>query len=380
MAQDYYDLLGIRRDASADDVRRAYRLLAKQHHPDVNHDDPEADRRFQAINEAYEVLRDPEKRSVYDRFGAAGVRGVGTAPGGGATYPDFGDLGGIGDLFEQFLGFGARSRSRQGARAEQGTDVRTRVKLTFEEAVFGTTRPVEVVRREACEACRGSGAAPDTRTEACTSCQGTGQVRQVHQTVLGSFVNIQTCPVCRGEGQVITHPCAACDGAGQVRRTRTLDVDIPPGVDAGLQVRLAGEGDHGRHGGAPGDLLIALAVAPHPHFVRDGDDLHLQLQLNLADAALGAEVAVPTLPGTTTLRIPAGTQTGDTFRLDGLGVPRLRRGGRGDQVVTVTVQTPRRLNREQRDLLERLRVTLPGAEVVEHGKGGLWDRVREHFS
>jgi molecular chaperone DnaJ len=379
MPQDYYDLLGIARDASPDDVRRAYRRLAKQHHPDVNDSDPEADQRFKTINEAYEVLRDPDKRAAYDRFGHAGVRGAAGGWGGrGGSYSDFGDLG---DIFEQFFGgFGGRPRTTRATRAERGADLRTRVKLTFEEAVFGTTRRIEVLRREVCDTCGGTGAEGNSRPSTCTSCGGTGQVRRVQQSMLGQFVNIQTCPDCRGAGEVNARPCPACAGDGRQRRTRTVDVDIPAGVDSGIQVRLAGEGDHGRFGGGPGDLHIVLEVASHANFARSGDDLHLQVQINPADAALGAEVEVPTVDGTSVLRVPAGTQTGDTFRLTGLGVPRLQQSGRGDQVVTVFVLTPRKLTREQRDLMEQLRATLPRAEVVTQGRGTFWDRVRERFT
>jgi molecular chaperone DnaJ len=377
MPRDPYEVLGLRRDASPEEIRRAYRHLAKQHHPDVNKDDPAADHRFKDINEAYEVLSDSDKRAAYDRFGHAGLRGFGGVSGNGPGYGGFGDLG---DIFDQFFGFGTRARTRPGAGAEAGDDIRTKVRLAFEEAVFGTTKPVEVVRRESCDTCRGSGSASGSRARTCSACHGTGQVRQVQQSVFGSFVNIQTCPSCRGEGEVIEQPCTACGGQGQLRRPRTLDVDIPAGVDTGLQVRLAGEGDQGRRGGPAGDLLIALEVSPHAHFVRDGEDVHVEVQVNVADAALGAQIEVPTLEGRTTLEVPPGTQTGDMFRIGGNGVPRLRRGGRGDQVVTVSVMTPRKINREQRELLERLRATLPAAEVVSQGKGTIWDRVREHFS
>lgn len=375
---DYYEVLGVSRDATQEELRRAYRRMAREHHPDVNRGDPDAEARFKSINEAYEVLRDPGKRSAYDRFGAAGVRGY-HGPGGGVP-PGVSDFPDLGDIFEQFFGFGTGSRRRRRSRAVDGADIRVRLKLSFEEAVFGTTKRVEVMRYETCDACAGSGAAPGTSPTKCSACNGTGEVQRVQQTVFGQFVNVQTCNVCGGEGEVVLSPCPACEGKGRVRKQRKLDVDIPAGVEDGLQIRLAGEGHHGRHGGSAGNLYVELRVAPHESFRREGTDLLLQLSLNPADAALGAAVEVPTLEGeSATLQIPAGTQTGDTFRLAGLGVPRLQRSGRGDLVVTVFVSTPEKLTREQRDLLEQLRSTLPQAEVMAPSKGTWWNRLRERF-
>jgi molecular chaperone DnaJ len=375
MKQDYYDVLGVSRDASADEIRRTYRQLARQHHPDVNHGDPEADARFKSINEAYEVLKDPDKRSAYDRFGHAGVGGGAQANG---VYTDFPD---IGEIFEQFFGLGGRGRTRSGRPApERGADLRLRLRLTFEEAVFGVTRTVEVTRREVCDTCRGTGAAPGSQAVACVSCAGTGQMRRVQQSVFGSFVNVQTCPACSGRGEVMPERCPTCVGAGRAARRRTLEVDMPAGVEDGLQIRLAGEGEHGRWGGSPGDLYVALEVASHPVFERHGNDVLLTLRVNPADAALGAQVTVPTLEGTATLHVPAGTQSGDTFRLEKQGVPYLKRNGRGDQVVRVVVTTPQKLNREQRHLLEQLRASLTSPEVVERDKGGFWDKVKEKLS
>jgi len=365
-------VLGVDRGADGDEIRRAYRQLARSHHPDLHVDDPEADARFKVINEAYEVLRDPQKRAAYDRFGAAGLRGG--AP--GDVRVDFGDLG---DIFEQFFGIGGRGRSRGQPMAERGNDLRTRLKLTFEEAVFGAPRTIEVLRRETCGACGGTGARAGTRPAACAACHGSGEVRHVQQSVFGSFVNVQTCPQCRGRGEVIAEACEACQGHGRLQQTRTLEVDIPAGVEDGTQIRLGGEGEHGRSGGPPGDLFVALAVQPHPIFERHGNDLHVELRLNPADAALGAEVQVPTLDQPVTLRIPPGTQTGEGFELPNLGVPYLRRAGRGKLVVATFVATPDKLSREQRDLLEQLRATLPISGVVERGRAGFWERVRERF-
>jgi molecular chaperone DnaJ len=372
MKQDYYEVLGVERGASGDDIRRAYRNLARQHHPDVNHGDPAADGRFKDINEAYEVLKDNDKRAAYDRYGHAGVNGPSR---GGGAYSDFPD---IGEIFEQFFGMGGRSRSRGGApAAERGADLKSRLKLSFEEAVFGATRSVEITRREVCETCHGTGAAPGTQPVGCVSCAGSGQVRRVQQSVFGQFVNVQTCPACGGRGEVMPERCATCAGEGRSPKKRTLEVDIPAGVEDGLQIRLTGEGEQGRWSGPAGDLYVVLEVASHAVFQRDGNDILVQLKLNMADAALGTAVQVPTLDGPATLQVPAGTQSGDTFRLERRGVPYLKRAGRGDQVVTVTVATPQKLSREQRQLLENLRDSLAVPEVLERGKAGFWDKVRE---
>ncbi len=250
---------------------------------------------------------------------------------------------------------------------------------TFEEAVFGVTRTVAVTRREACGPCQGSGAAPGSRPVSCASCGGTGQIRRVQQSVFGSFVNVQTCPACTGRGEVMAQPCAECGGEGRRARKRSLEVDIPAGVEDGLQIRLTGEGDHGRWAGPAGDLFVQLAVAPHPLLHRDGNDIHVRLRLSMADAALGLAVEVPTLDGPATLQVPAGTQTGDRFRLEKRGVPFLKRSGRGDQIVTVFVATPAKLSREQRQLLEQLRVGLDAPQVMERQQGGFWNKVRERF-
>lgn len=380
MASDYYRVLGVERGASDDEIRRAYRSLARKHHPDANGGSPEAEARFKEIGEAYEVLRDPRKRATYDRFGSAGVGGASGVPPGGV---DFGDLG---DILEEVFGFGFGGRARQragtrrGPSPERGADMQANLKLEFEEAVFGATRTVDVVRREICDACDGSGAAPGSQPATCGTCEGMGQVRRVQQSVLGSVVNVQTCPDCQGRGQVVHSPCPDCRGRGRRQRSRTLEVEVPAGVQRGTRIRLAGEGEHGVHGGPPGDLYIALDVAPHATFRRHGDDIEVELRVNPADAALGAELAVPTLEGPETVQLPAGSQSGDTIRLAGKGVPRLRKHGRGDLIVSVFVMTPEKLTREQRDLLEKLRATLPRSEVVEQEKTSFWDRVRERFT
>jgi molecular chaperone DnaJ len=375
MKQDYYETLGVERGATGEDIRRAYRNLARQYHPDVNHGDPEADARFKAINEAYEVLKDPGKRGAYDRFGHAGVGNGGRDGAGG--FSDFPDLG---EIFEQFFGLGGRGRGGAQAAQERGGDLRMRLKLSFEEAAFGVTRSMEVTRREACEACQGNGAAPGSKPVPCPTCAGTGQLRRVQQSVFGSFVNVQTCPACRGRAEVLPERCPSCGGDGRAPRKRNLEVDIPAGVEDGLQIRLSGEGEHGRWGGPAGDLYVVLEVAPHAVYRRDGNDVHVALRLNVADAALGTALEVPTLDGPATLQVPAGTQSGATFRLEKRGIPHLKRSGRGDQVVTVYVATPEKLSREQRRLVEELREGLGAPEVLSRGKASLWEKVKERFA
>jgi molecular chaperone DnaJ len=257
--------------------------------------------------------------------------------------------------------------------------MRLKLKLDFEEAVFGAKRAIEVVRREVCEDCGGNGAAPGTAPIACTACDGLGQVRSVQQSVIGSFVNVHTCPTCSGSGQVVAQPCEACRGRGRSQRTRSLEVDLPAGVEKGTQVRLSGEGEHGLWGGPPGDLYLLLDVEPHPTFRREGFDLVLELRVNPADAALGAQLAIPSLEGEETIVLPAGTQTGDAVRVAGRGVPRLRGAGRGDLVASIVVMTPEKLTGEQRELLEQLRRTLPRAEVARQERASFWSRVRERF-
>ncbi len=371
--RDYYDILGIPRDADGEAVKRAYRRLAKQYHPDTNNA-PDAEARFKEINEAYEVLSDPQKRATYDRFGYAG----GSSPFGGAGSGP--DISGFEDIFEQFFtGFGQRARtSRTGP--QRGADIRVDLSVAFEEAAFGVEKPVEVPRREVCSTCHGSGSAPGTTPIRCSMCQGSGQVRRVQQSILGQFVNVTVCPQCQGEGEVITTPCPECKGQKTVQRTRTLVVEVPAGVDDGMQIRLANEGEPGTRGGPPGNVYVQLHVRPHPLFRRMGDDVHLELHINVAQAALGDEIAVPTLEGDERVTIPAGTQTGDSLRLRGKGIPILKRSGRGDEIISLIVDVPKRLTEEQRDLFAQLGKTLNNdIEIVPQGGKGFFDRLKDAF-
>ncbi len=373
MPRDYYDVLGVPRSASQEEIKAAFRRLARKYHPDVSNE-PDAEERFKEINEAYAVLSDPEKRAAYDRFGHAGVgRGVGGF--GGAA--DFG-VGDFADLFEEIFGFGGFGRawsqaSRQ--RPRRGRDLQITLTLEFEEAVFGVEKEVQVTRNEVCHTCGGSGAAPGTQPQTCPTCHGTGRIRQTRTTFFGTMVQETACPSCGGSGQIIAHPCPTCRGRGMERRTVRKVVNIPAGVDTGTQIRLGGEGEPGINGGPRGDLYIKIKVKPHKFFQRKGDDIILHLNINMAQAALGAEVKVPTVDGEELLRIPAGTQPGHTFRLRGKGVPHLQRPGRGDQIVIVNVEIPKHLSPRQRELLEELAESL-GTEAKPQGRGFL-DRLKD---
>jgi len=355
--RDYYEILDVPRSASADDLKAAFRKLARQFHPDVNKE-PDAEEKFKEINEAYAVLSDPDKRAAYDRFGHAGVRGAGGAQDFNVDFTDFADI--FGDLF----GFGGMGRSNRRSRnmPRRGDDLQVRLELTFEESVFGVEKEIEVTRDEICATCNGSGAEPGTSPVRCTTCNGSGEVRQVRQTILGSMVQVATCPTCRGQGETITTPCHTCQGRGLERKTRKKIVSIPGGVDTGNQIRLASEGQPGVNGGPAGNLYILIQVKPHQFFRRRDFDILLDLNINIAQAALGAEVEIPTVDGLAKLKIPTGTQPGKVLTLRSKGIPHLRGNGRGDQKVIVNVEVPTRLNAEQRGLFEQLAKSL-GSEV-----------------
>ena len=366
MAQrDYYEVLGVPKDASQEDLKQAFRRLARQYHPDVNKA-PDAEERFKEINEAFAVLSDEERRAAYDRYGHAGVKGVGGAP-------DFSvDFGNFADIFEEFFGMGGFGRSSQRTRnaPRRGADLQYKVSLTFEEAVFGIDKEIEISRDEVCKSCHGSGAEPGTSPHRCPTCGGSGEVRQVRQTLLGSMVQVTTCPTCNGRGETITTLCHTCGGRGLERVTRKKVVSIPPGVDNGNQIRLAGEGQPGGNGGPNGNLFLIIEVQPHQYFRRHGNDIMLDLNINVAQAALGAEVEIPTVDGPDKLKIPAGSQPGKVMRVRNKGVPFLRGNGRGDQLVVLNVDIPKHLNAEQRQIFEQLAKSL-GSEVRPQERGFL---------
>ena len=359
--RDYYEVLGVDRQASAQEIKKAYRRLAVKYHPDKNPDDPAAEEAFKEAAEAYSILGDEEKRALYDRYGHDGLRGgpqVNTD-----IFREFTDIFGGGSLFEELFGefFGGGRRNR----AQRGADLRYDLEITFEEAVKGTETRILVPRHELCETCRGSGAKPGTQKQMCPACGGHGQVRYQQ----GFLVVARPCGQCQGTGQIIPTPCPSCRGTGHVARERELTLKIPAGVDSGSRLRRAGEGEAGARGGPPGDLYVVLSVKPHRFFRRDGDDILVELPITFSQAALGAEVEVPTIHGTERIRIPAGTQTGTRIRLRGKGVPRIHGGGTGDQVVFVTVVTPESLTKEQRTLLEKLGEITPPPKLGEATPG-----------
>lgn len=352
--RDYYDILGINRQAREEDIKRAYRTQAKKFHPDANPGDKSAEEKFKEVNEAYEVLKDGRKRSAYDQFGhagmnpnAAGGRGQGSSGG----FSDLGDMGDMfSDIFEGFFG-GQTGRTRSGraqSRARRGSDLRYDLTISFMDSAHGTEIPLEIPRMESCEVCHGEGTKPGTRMKTCPTCQGNGQVRMSQ----GFFSLMQTCPTCNGAGQTAEQPCTSCRGEGRKRTIRKISLKVPAGVDTGSRLKVTGEGEAGTHGGPRGDLYVVIQVKDHSVFAREDEDVLCEVPIPFTVATLGGEINVPTLTGQVTMKIPAGTQTGRTFRLRGQGFPNLRGLGTGDLLVTVRVETPSRLNGKQTALLK----------------------------
>lgn len=361
--RDYYEILGVSRSATEDEIKKSYRKLALQYHPDRNPDNPEAEEKFKEAAEAYEVLHDTEKRGLYDRYGHEGLRNAGFK-----GFQGFDDIfSNFGGIFEELFGFGGRQRGQRSARA--GADLRYDLRITFEEAVFGAEKMLEFEKLESCIQCLGKRTAPGTSPTTCRTCGGVGQVERRQ----GFFALRTTCPHCRGEGVMITDPCPACRGAGMVQTPKKLSVKIPAGVDDGARLRLTGEGEEGSQGGPPGDLYVMIQVARHEFFERHGNDLHCQIPISFPQAALGTEVEIPSLSGPQTLTIPRGTQTGETLQLRGCGVPDVRGGRRGDQIVHIVVKTPTHLNARQEELLREL-ATLDG-DNTKTKKRWPWTKV-----
>jgi len=370
--RDYYEVLGIPRTATADDIKNAFRNLARKYHPDVN-SAPDAEEMFKEINEAYGVLSDPEKRAAYDRYGFQGVNTNGMPDYSSMDLSDLFDLFGFGGLG----GFGGSSRRSRNA-PRKGADLSTRLKLTFEEAVFGTEKEVDITRNEKCSVCSGTGAQPGSKPVTCQTCKGAGEVRQVQQTFLGQMVQVVTCPTCGGRGEMIENPCTNCRGTGLERKTTRKKVTIPAGIDSGNQVRMIGEGQPGANGGPNGNFYIEIEVAPHKFFRRNGNDILLDLDINMAQAALGDEITIPTLDGDVKLRIPPGTQPGRVFRLKDKGVPILQRTDRGNQMVTVNVQIPTSLTDQQEELLKTLGKTM-GTDIKIQERS-FFEKLKDTFS
>jgi len=345
--RDYYKVLGVPREASTEEIKKAFRKLAFQYHPDRNRDGDAAEK-FKEVNEAYEILSDADKRAAYDRFGHSGAEGI---FGRGFEGFDFGDYG---DIFEGFFNFfsGTGKTTRQAPR--RGNDLRYRISISFEEAALGCEKEIGVTRTEVCATCHGTRSRPGSQPGRCPECNGTGQVRRVQRSLFGQFINTGVCGQCRGEGTLITDPCQDCKGSGLQKQKRHISVEVPAGIDDGNGIRLSGEGDAGSRGGSPGNLYVVISVARHDFFTREDDDVLYKLPVNFAQAALGIEVEVPTLYGENKLKIPAGSQNGKVFKLKDKGIPHLRGGGCGDQLVILRVVTPESLSKEQRKLFEEL--------------------------
>jgi molecular chaperone DnaJ len=367
--RDYYEVLGVGRDASEADLKKAFRTLARKYHPDANKEDPQAADKFKELNEAYQVLSDSTKRAQYDQFGhAAEQMGGGGNPFGGA------EAGGFGDIFDMF--FGGRQRQRGPAR---GADLQYELEMSLEEAAFGAKKEIRIPRTEGCETCQGSGARPGTKSSSCSKCGGSGQVQVAQNTVFGRFVNVATCDRCHGEGRIVEHPCTTCRGRGEVQRTHTVEVNIPAGVETGSRLRMPGYGENGERGGPAGDLYIQMRVKSDKRFRRQGNDLISEVSVSMIQAALGTAVEVATLEGPEVVRIPEGTQHGDVIRLKGKGIKHLRGSGRGDQHVVVSVKTTTRLSAREKELLQEL-AELRGERVVGSEKDkGFFDKVKDAF-
>ena len=363
--RDFYLVLGVERTATDGEIKRAYRKLAQQWHPDVNAE-PSAHDRFTEINEAYQVLSDPERRGRYDMFGRAGV--------GSAGAPGFEGFGGFSDIFDAFFGGGTGANAARRGRPQPGADLRYDLRITFVEAVKGTEKEIEFPVLQRCETCNGSGAKPDTEPTTCPQCNGRGEVRSIRQTMLGQMVNVNACPRCHGEGRIVESACETCRGDGRTERRRTLRVSIPPGIDEGHQIRLSNEGEAGPRGGAAGSLYVAVHVQPHPALKRDGSELYYEAQVSIAQAALGTRITVPTVDGDEEVEIKPGTQPETEIRLRGKGVPHLRRAGaRGDLHVLVDVVVPTKLSRRARELLTAY--AEEAGESVASGNGGIREKL-----
>jgi molecular chaperone DnaJ len=374
MKADYYEILSVERTATDTEIKTAYRKLAMQYHPDRNPNNPEAEEKFKACSEAYQVLSDPDKRAAYDRYGHAGVGGAGNPfQGGGNPFQGQGDLGDIfGDIFGEMFNMGGSNR--RASRQQRGRDMQVSMTLDFEEAVFGMEREITIRRAEACDTCHGTGSANGKQPETCQQCGGRGQIR----TQQGFFSVARTCPVCSGTGTVIRTPCATCKGDSRVLREHKILVKVPAGVEQDTRIRYSGEGEAGRFGGPNGDLYVMLEVKPHKFFERDGDDLHCVIPISFTQAALGTELELETLDGVETIKVPEGTQSGREFKLRSKGVPHLNSHGKGDLIVEVRVQTPTKLSKQQKELLRQLGDTL----AVENtpGSRGIFDKVKDIFS
>ncbi|MGM0419498.1 MAG: molecular chaperone DnaJ [Bacillota bacterium] len=375
--KDYYDILGVDKDASQDEIKKAYRKKAKKYHPDRNPDDPDASEKFKEISEAYGILSDEDKRARYDQYGHAGIGDD------DFNYEDFaqGGFGGLGDIFDLFMngmggGFSGMGQQRRSGPS-RGKDLEYRMEISFKEAAFGTEKTIRIPRQEECPKCEGTGAKEGTSVKTCPKCNGSGQIRVSQRTPFGNIAQVTTCDRCQGRGEIIEEPCPNCNGQGRVTRRRNIKVDIPAGISSGSRIRLSGEGGAGEKGGPSGDLYVRVNVKPHDIFERRGDDIYCEFPINFVQAALGDEVKVPTLEGEVKFKIPEGTQPGDKLRLKNKGVQHLRSSGRGDQYIIIKVVIPKSLNSEQKELLRKF-AEMSGDEINPESKG-FFSRVKEAF-
>ena len=370
--RDYYEVLGVSRGASEDEIKKAYKKMARKYHPDLNPGDKTAEEKFKEVNEAYEVLSDADKKARYDQYGHAGVDpnfGAGGFGGGFDGSFDFGDFGDLGDIFGSFFGGGFGGGRRTNPNAPQrGESIRMSIAISFEEAAFGCEKAVTVERYETCDTCHGNGCAPGTSPEVCPDCHGTGTVQVRRQTPMGVFATSSPCPKCGGKGRIIHQPCKDCRGSGMVRKKKTIQASIPAGIDNGQTISIRGQGNAGKNGGPAGDLLITITVRPHELFRREGTSVLCEAPITFTQAVLGAELEIPTIDGKVKYTLPEGTQSGTTFRLKGKGIPSINGRGRGDQYVTVYIETPKNLNKEQKEALKKFAETMGESNYEEQKK------------
>ena len=379
--RDYYEVLGVSKTATQDELKKAYRKLARKYHPDLNKDNEEAAEKFKECNEAYSVLSDDQKRAQYDQFGHAAFENGGMGGGGGfGGAGGFGGFGGSGmeDIFDMFFGGqGGRGGSRAKTGPQRGADLRFDLEITFEEAAFGLEKEINLYRDETCDHCHGEGAEPGSKVESCPECNGTGYVRFTQNTMFGQMVNERPCSRCKGEGKIISEPCKECRGKGTVKRNKKLKVKIPAGVDNGSRLRVSGEGEAGAKGGPNGDLYVYLYVKPHKFFERDGTTVLCEVPINIVQATLGADIKVPTLDGQVTMKVPEGTQPGKVLRLKGNGIPSLRGGSRGDQLVRIKVVVPTKLSDKQKDALRKFADI--SKDNINPEEKSFMDKVKDFF-
>ncbi|MGO2084071.1 molecular chaperone DnaJ [Vagococcus sp.] len=379
--RDFYEILGVSKTATDVEIKKAYRKLSKKYHPDINKE-PDAEDKFKEVSEAFEILSDPQKRAAYDQYGHSSTDpNFGAGGGGFGGFQDFGGggFGGFEDIFESFFGGGGGGRSNASNAPRQGADLQYTLDLSFNEAIFGLEKNIRFNREDECSTCHGSGAKPGTHPETCTKCHGSGTINVERQTPLGRMMSRQTCDECQGTGKMIKEKCGTCSGSGRMMKSHAVKVNVPAGVENGQQMRLAGQGEAGYNGGPYGDLYVIFRVEDSPIFEREGSEIYYKETISIVQAALGDEIEVPTVHGRVKLRIPAGTQTGTTFRLRGKGAPKLRTNTNGDQHVTVVVETPVNLSEDQKEVLRQFG-TLTGGKAVVEQEEGFFDKVKDAFS